>query len=63
MNAWERLEEAIDEHVRGLARGYGYTISIEAAKKYCPTTWQSWYNKTLSQMAQMSEDVDDSEDF
>ena len=60
---WGSWEEAIDAHVAGLADGFGYTISMNAAKKYCPTTWQSWYNKTLSQMAQMSEDVDNSEDF
>ena len=47
---WDTWEEAIDEHVRGLARGYGYTISIEAAKKYCPPTYMDWYNKTLTQM-------------
>ncbi len=48
--SWSSWEEAIDAHVRGLARGYGYTISIEAAKKYCPDNWEHWYNTTLSQM-------------
>lgn len=43
-------EEAIDSHVRGLARGYGYTISIEAAQKYCPPNAQHWYETTLAQM-------------
>lgn len=43
-------EEAIDTHVRGLARGYGYTISVEGAKKYCPPNWYNWYNNTLAEM-------------
>ena len=46
-------EEAIDTHVRGLARGYGYTISVEAAKKYCPPNWLHWYNTTLSEMGRI----------
>ena len=33
--SWGSWEEAIRDHVAGLARGYGYTISVEAAKKYC----------------------------
>ena len=49
-SSWGSWEEAIDAHVRGLARGYGYTISEEAARKYCPPTWQSWYERTLAQM-------------
>lgn len=48
--SWGSWEEAINAHVRGLARGYGYTISVEAAKKYCPPNWEHWYNATLSQM-------------
>lgn len=48
--SWDSWEEAIDSHVRGLARGYGYTISVEAAKKYCPPNWEHWYNTTVSQM-------------
>lgn len=57
-NAWgwgssgfSSWEEAIDVHVRGLARGYGYTLTPEAAQKYCPPTWQDWYNKCAAQMA------------
>ena len=50
---WDTWEEAIDAHARGLANGYGYTISIKGAKKYCPYTWQSWYNRTLSEMAKI----------
>jgi peptidoglycan DL-endopeptidase CwlO len=48
--SWSNWEEAIYAHVRGLSRGYGYTISIEAAKKYCPPNWEHWYNATSAQM-------------
>ena len=47
---WDTWEEAINDHVRGLARGYGYTISIEAAQKYCPPNWQHWYDVVSAQM-------------
>ena len=50
---WQSWAEAIDAHVAGLAEGYGYTISLSNAKRYCPNTWQSWYNKTLAQMSQI----------
>lgn len=56
-NAWgwgrysySSWEEAINSHVRGLKRGYGYTISVQAAKKYCPPNWQHWYAATSAQM-------------
>lgn len=48
--AWSSWEESIYAHAAGLASGYGYTISPENAYKYCPPTWQDWYNKTLAQM-------------
>ena len=48
--SWDSWEEAIDSHVRGLARGYGYTISRDAARKYCPPNANHWYEFTLSQM-------------
>lgn len=48
--SWSSWAEAIDAHVGGLSRGYGYTISIEAAKKYCPPNYQHWYDRTLAQM-------------
>ena len=47
---WTSWEESIYAHVAGLANGYGYTISEWAAAKYCPPTWQDWYNKTYYQM-------------
>ncbi len=48
--AWDSWEDAIRDHVAGLARGYGYTISVEAAKKYCPANWEHWYSATSAQM-------------
>lgn len=49
-SSWDNWEDAIDAHVRGLSRGYGYTISEDAAKKYCPPNWQHWYKTTSEQM-------------
>ena len=49
--SWSSWEAAINDHVAGLARGYGYTISVTAAKKYCPANWENWYNTTSAQMA------------
>lgn len=51
--SWSSWEEAIDAHVAGLARGYGYTLSVEAAKKYNPGNWEHWYNSVLAQMEQI----------
>ena len=48
--SWDNWDDAIRTHVAGLARGYGYTISVEAAKKYCPPNWEHWYSATLAQM-------------
>jgi len=48
--SWESWEEAIYAHVRGLSRGYSYSICIADAKKYCPPNWEFWYTLTLSQM-------------
>lgn len=48
--SWGSWEEAIYDHVAGLARGYGGQISIEGAQKYCPPNWQAWYDRTLGQM-------------
>lgn len=49
--SWGSWEDAIRSHVAGLARGYGYTISVDAAKKYCPPNWEHWYNATSAQMS------------
>lgn len=49
-SSWATWEDAINAHVRGLARGYGYTISVEGAKKYCPPNWEKWYATTVAEM-------------
>lgn len=49
-SSWGSWEEAIFDHVAGLARGYGGKLTEDGARKYCPPSWQSWYNRTLSQM-------------
>ena len=50
-NAWPDWETAINEHVAGLAAGYGYSVTYAAAQKYCPPNSVHWYNNTLGQMA------------
>lgn len=50
-SGWSSWEEAINAHVAGLAAGYGYTISVEYAQKYCPPNWYNWFNDTLGQMS------------
>lgn len=47
---WDSWEEAIFSHVRGLSRGYGYTVTVEGAQKYCPPNWEFWYNNVSAQM-------------
>ena len=47
---WSSWDEAIDAHVHGLARGYGYTISLDAAKTYCPPNWEHWHEVVSEQM-------------
>ncbi len=49
-SSWDSWDSAIRSHVAGLANGYGFTISLGAAQKYCPPTYQSWYANTLSEM-------------
>lgn len=48
--SWGSWEEAINAHVRGLSRGYGYTISVAAAQKYCPPNWSFWYDRVSQEM-------------
>lgn len=50
-SGWSNWEEAINAHVAGLAAGYGYSITLGAAQKYCPPNYQNWYNNTVGQMA------------
>lgn len=49
-SSWGSWEEAINAHVAGLARGYGYTLSESAARKYCPPNWQHWYSQCAAEM-------------
>ena len=48
--SWSSWEEAINAHVRGLARGYGYTLTEEGAQRYCPSNWEHWYNRVAEEM-------------
>ena len=50
-DAWPDWKTAIRAHVAGLAAGYGYSVTFEAAQKYCPPNCVHWYNNTTSQMA------------
>lgn len=47
---WSNWDEAINAHVAGLARGYGFTISYSYAMRYCPPNYNNWYWDTLGQM-------------
>ncbi len=51
--SWGSWEEGIYAHVQGLANGYGYTITEAAAQKYCPPSWQNWYNNVSAQMSRI----------
>ena len=48
---WEDWDSAIKDHVAGLGRAYGYSITVAAAQMYCPPNWSNWYADTLSEMA------------
>ena len=47
--SWPDWDTAIRSHVAGLSAGYGYTISLEAAKKYCDDG-TDWYGAVLGEM-------------
>lgn len=49
-NGWSSWVEAINAHAAGLSEGYGYTISLANARKYCPPTYQDWYQRTINEM-------------
>ena len=49
-DSWPDWETAIRAHVTGLAAGYGYSLTFEAAQKYCPPNCAHWFNNTLGQM-------------
>lgn len=48
--SWDSWEEAIDAHVNGLSRLYGYTISLDAAYMYCPPNAEYWYTIVSREM-------------
>ncbi len=48
--SWGSWDEAIRDHVAGLARGYGYSLTKEAAQRYCPPTWEDWYYNVSAEM-------------
>lgn len=50
---WSSWEEAINAHVAGLAKGYGYTISYSNAQKYCPPNYDNWFRDTLREMSKI----------
>ena len=47
---WSSWEKAIDAHAKGLANGYGYTVTKAGAKTYCPPNWEKWYDTVVSEM-------------
>ncbi len=49
-SSWSDWESAINDHVAGLAAGYGGQLSVATAQKYCPPTWENWYASVLSEM-------------
>jgi len=52
-NGWSSWTEAIHGHVKGLADGYGFTISVANAQKYCPPTYMDLYQKTSAEIAKI----------
>lgn len=48
--SWSDWPTAISDHVAGLAEGYGYSITPDAAVAYCPPNSANWYRNTLAQM-------------
>ena len=47
---WPDWDTAIRSHVRGLANGYGYTLTWDAAQTYCPPNASYWYSVVSSCM-------------
>lgn len=50
-SSWPDWETAIRTHVIGLASTYGYSVTLDAARKYCPPNYVNWYNNTVNEMA------------
>lgn len=49
-SSWDSWEEAIWDHVEGLAIGYGGQLTLAGAHKYCPPNADRWYLSVLAQM-------------
>ncbi len=49
-SSWSSWPEAIKAHVAGLAKGYGYSVTLEKAMKYCPPNAQEWYVQCVGEM-------------
>lgn len=49
-SSWPDWDTAIQAHVKGLSEGYEGGCTPENAQKYCPPTWQDWYNQVSSEM-------------
>ena len=49
-SSWDTWEDAIWDHVAGLASGYGGHLTYAAAQKYCPPNAARWYSSVLANM-------------
>lgn len=49
-SSWSDWESAIYDQVAGLASGYGGTLTLEGAERYCPPNYQEWYSSVASEM-------------
>ena len=49
-SSWNTWEDAIWDHVAGLASGYGGHLTYAAAQKYCPPNAAHWYSSVLANM-------------
>lgn len=49
-SSWSSWSEAINAHVAGLAKGYGYSVTMTYASIYCPPNTAHWFNNTVSEM-------------
>lgn len=52
-SSWGSWEEAIWDHVEGLAIGYGGQLTYAGALKYCPPNADFWYASVLANMEQI----------
>lgn len=49
-SSWDSWEEAIWDHVRGLATIYGGQLTYAGAQMYCPPNADHWYTSVLANM-------------